>query len=539
MNNEFENNLNRTSTPGDEESVDLTLEADLEKETVLEETAFDETAESLENVTAEEKQETEIPVHMSAEQENQEEAATVSEENTQNNYSQKYYATDQNNSTGSTTFTGYRTTAPGINVTHNAAKKRKRVWPKVVALSVVAGILFGAAFGIVNGVTTNLMLKSRTVEPTKVTLNKGEATASGMSSVSKITQECTPSIVAITNRGVSDVKTFFGTYSQESTSSGSGIIIGQNDAELLIVTNYHVVANSRELSVVFSPVESKLESQIGQEGSANLDDEDIPNATVKGYDSNKDLAVIAVKLEDVSEDVLSQIKVATIGDSSTLKPGDQVIAIGNALGYGQSVTTGIISAVNRKITMESSDGSTTVTNSFIQTDAAINSGNSGGALLDMAGNLIGINSVKIATTGVEGMGYAIPISDVENIIDDLMVRQTRDKVEEKKQGFLGITGVDVTSTNNATFGIPIGVFVNSVTEGLAAEKAGIRKGYVITKFDGYTITTIAQLQERLQYYETGEKVDVIAMVPDGDKYKEKTFTVELSNRSENIEKVEE
>ena len=530
MNNEFENNLNQTQSADNEENIALTPE----KEETIAEQAFDETVGASENVTEEVS-----PVQQYTPQKSAEKDEVTAEEITENEQSQKYYAPYQNSSSGASTFSGYNTSSPGINVTHNAVKKPKRVWPKVVALSVVAGILFGAAFGIANGISTNIMLKSRTVQHTKVTLNKGEATASGISTVSQITQECTPSIVAITNRGVSDVKTFFGTYSQESTSSGSGIIIGQNDAELLIVTNYHVVANSRELSVVFSPVESKLESQIGEEGSANLEDADIPNATVKGYDSNKDLAVIAVKLEDISEDVLSQIKVATIGDSSTLKPGDQVIAIGNALGYGQSVTTGIISAVNRKITMESSDGSTTVTNSFIQTDAAINSGNSGGALLDMAGNLIGINSVKIATTGVEGMGYAIPISDVENIIDDLMVRQTRDKVDEKKQGFLGITGVDVTSTNNATFGIPVGVFVNSVTEGLAAEKAGIRKGYVITKFDGYSITTIAQLQERLQYYEEGEKVDVVVMVPEGDKYKEKTVNVELSNRSENIEKTEE
>lgn len=427
----------------------------------------------------------------------------------------------------------FESRAPEFNVTHNITKKEKRVWPRVVAFSLVAGILFGASFGLVSGLTSRLTASRVSLEPTKVSLNKGEATASGMSTVSAIAEECMPSIVAITNRSVSDVMTFFGKYSQESTSSGSGIIIGQNDTELLIVTNYHVVANSKELSVVFSPVESKLEQQAGSEGAGSLGDADIPTATVKGYDSNKDLAVIAVRLKDISSDVLSQIKVATIGDSSTLKPGDQVIAIGNALGYGQSVTTGIISAVNRSITMESADGSSTVTNTFIQTDAAINNGNSGGALLDMAGNLIGINSVKIATTGVEGMGYAIPITDVEGIIDNLMVRQTRDVVAAEKQGFLGITGADVTSTNNETFGIPVGVFVNSVIEGLAAEKAGIKKGYVITKFDGYTVTTIAQLQDRLQYYKEGEKVSVTAMVPGDGGYVEKEFTAVLSNRAEN------
>ena len=421
--------------------------------------------------------------------------------------------------------------APEFNVTHTV-KNKKRIWPKVAAVSLLAGILFGTAFGITNGITSGLIMKGIKLEPTKVSLNKSDADVSGMSKVSAIAEECMGSIVAITNRSVSDVITFFGKYSQESTSSGSGIIIGKNDTELLIVTNYHVVANSKELSVVFSPVESMLEEQAEKGGNADLD---IPHAIVKGYDSNKDLAVIAVKLNDISADVLSKIKVATLGDSSSLKPGDQVVAIGNALGYGQSVTTGIISAVNRNITMESADGSSTVTNSFIQTDAAINSGNSGGALLDMAGNLIGINSVKIATTGVEGMGYAIPISDVEGIIDNLMLRQTRDIVASEKQGFLGITGTDVTSSNNETFGIPVGVFVNSVIEGLAAEKAGIKKGYVITKFDGYSITTIAQLQDRLQYYSEGEKVSVTVMVPGNNGYDEKEFKVTLSNRSENTE----
>lgn len=426
---------------------------------------------------------------------------------------------------------------PEFNVTHNITKKAKKAWPRVVALSLVAGIVFGAAFGVVSNIAGRITGAKFPLQSTKVELNKSdEAVPEG--NISRIAQECMPSIVAITNRSVSDVMTFFGKYSQESTSSGSGIIIGQNDTELLIVTNYHVIANSKELSVVFSPVENEIEKQIGG-GSSSLDNKNIPTATVKGYDSNKDLAVIAVKLSDITSDVLSQIKVATIGDSSSLRPGDQVVAIGNALGYGQSVTTGIISAVDRSITMESADGTNTVTNSFIQTDAAINSGNSGGALLDMAGHLIGINSVKIATTGVEGMGYAIPITDVEGIIDDLMVRQTRDVVAEDKQGFLGITGADVTNTNHETFGIPVGVFVNSVTKGLAAEKAGIRKGHVITKFDGYTVTTIAQLQDRLRYYKEGEKVTVTAMVPGENGYKEKNFNVSLSNRSKNIDKIEE
>ena len=423
-------------------------------------------------------------------------------------------------------------------------KKKAGKWARVIALSLVAGIVFGAAFGFSSSISTKIGMSKISIGSTNVALNKAENTASGqISNVTAIADECMGAIVAITNRSVSDVMTFFGKYSQESTSSGSGIIIGKNDTELLIVTNYHVVANSKELSVVFSPVESKLEMQ-AQEGGASsqssiLESEDIPTAIVKGYDSDKDLAVIAVALKDNPADVLSQIKVATIGDSSALKPGDQVVAIGNALGYGQSVTTGIISAVNRKITMESADGSSVVTNSFIQTDAAINQGNSGGALLDMQGNVIGINSVKIATTGVEGMGYAIPISDVGSIIDELMLRRTRSVVDEEKQGFLGITGADVSSSMSQTFGIPVGVFVESVMDDLGAQKAGIKKGYVITKFDGYTITTIAQLQERLRYYKAGEKVEVTVKIPGGESgYEEKVLKVTLSNRSENTKEAE-
>jgi len=415
---------------------------------------------------------------------------------------------------------------------YKTSEKKKSVWPRVVAISLVAGLVFGAGFGLSSSLARRFAIGSIDVPSTKVNLNKNEENELSHSAISAIAEECMPSVVAITNRGVSDVITFFGRYSQESTSSGSGIIVGKNDTELLIVTNYHVVNNSKELSVIFSSVEKKIENQ---EDAEKLKGSDIPTATVKGYDSNKDLAVIAVRLEDIPADVLSEIKIATIGDSSKLKAGDGVIAIGNALGYGQSVTTGIISATGRKITMQSSDGSTTVTNAFIQTDAAINSGNSGGALLDMNGNLIGINSAKIATTGVEGMGYAIPITDVEEIIDDLMVRQTRDRVDAKKQGFLGITGADVTSSDNETFGIPVGVFVSSVTEGLAADKAGIKKGYVITKFDGYAVTTIAQLQDRLLYYKEGEKVTVVAYVPTESGYKEKSFEVVLSNRSENVD----
>ena len=422
-----------------------------------------------------------------------------------------------------------------ITYTVKGKEKKKSKVPRLIALSLVIGVVFGAGFGFSSSIARKFAMSKIQLERTDSALNKAEKSEKETSDIAAISEACMPSIVAITNKSVSDVMTFFGTYSQESTSTGSGIIIGKNDTELLIVTNYHVVQNAKELSVVFSPVEAKLELQSGQSDmkggkDGKVDQSEIPSAIIKGYNSDKDLAVIAVNLEDISAEVLSEIRVATIGDSSSLKPGDRVVAIGNALGYGQSVTTGIISAVNRKITMESADRSTTVTNTFIQTDAAINSGNSGGALLDIEGNVIGINSVKIATTGVEGMGYAIPISDVETIIDELMVKKTRKLVDENKQGFLGITGTDVTAATSQAYGIPTGVFINGVEEGLGAQKAGLKKGDVIVEFDGYSITSISQLQDRLRYYEAGEKIEVTVKVADTGKYKTKKVKVTLSNR---------
>ena len=239
-----------------------------------------------------------------------------------------------------------------------------------------------------------------------------------------IANNCLPSVVSITNRGVTEVRTMFGTYQQDAESSGSGIIIGENETELLIVTNYHVVSGSNELSVVFSYDEDS-------------DDPSLVSARVKGYEADKDLAVIAVSLDDITDEMRSKIKIATIGDSSNLVLGQEVVAIGNALGYGQSVTTGIISALGRNVTVSDENGGS-ITNKLIQTDAAINPGNSGGALLNMNGELIGINSVKVSSSSVEGMGYAIPISDVQSIIEELMLKETRDVVAEEKQGYLGI-----------------------------------------------------------------------------------------------------
>ncbi len=422
--------------------------------------------------------------------------------------------------------------APPITVTHTVTKKRKAAFVKTVVLALICGVVFGTAFAVVNKLVKDHLMSNIKIGTTDVKLKKAEGAERPESDVSVIAQECMPSVVAITNHSVEDVVTFFGPYSQDITSSGSGIIIEQSDTELLIVTNYHVIANSKELRVVFSVVEKSLESK---DGAVTIDDEAIPKAVVKGYDASKDLAVIAVPLDDIPKEILTKIKKAQIGDSSTLKPGDAVVAIGNSLGYGQSVTTGIVSAVDRNITMQSVDGRGTVTNSYIQTDAAINQGNSGGALLDMNGHVVGINSAKIVTTGVEGMGYAIPISDVENIINDLMSKQTRHTVDEDEQGFLGITGSDVTTEAAQMYGMPQGVFVNDVEKGLAAEKAGLEPGYIITEFEGDEITSMTQLKDRLTYYKAGEKVELTVKIPNGTSYTEKKLTLTLSKKPDDVE----
>ena len=408
-------------------------------------------------------------------------------------------------------------------------KKKTGSALRVIALVLVCGIIFGTAFGFSSTLIKKITMSHLKISTTEDRIKTAEDTKLPASDVAAIAEACMPSIVAITNRGVSDVMTFFGTYSQESTSSGSGIIIQKNETELLIVTNYHVVANSKELSVVFNPVEAELEAK------GEVDERMIPTATVKGYDAERDLAVIAVKLEDIPDDIFSEIAIATIGDSSLMKPGDQVVAIGNSLGYGQSVTTGIISAVNRKITMQGADGYSKVTNSFIQTDAAINQGNSGGALLDMNGNVIGINSVKIATAGVEGMGYAIPISEVEGTIKVLLTQKTRTIASDDKQGYLGIAGRDVTSAISDSFGIPVGVYIDSVEKDLSADEAGIKKGDIITKMDGVSILSISQLQDRLRYYEKGETVTITVKRPKDGGYEEKNLSVTLSHRSDSKE----
>ena len=328
--------------------------------------------------------------------------------------------------------------------------------------------------------------------------------------VAQVAKSCMPSVVSITNASVKTVQDFFGGVQQyPSESSGSGIIVGQNDSEILVATNNHVVADADTITVAF-------------------DDDAVYEAQVKGTDSDNDLAVVAVKIADMSEDTLKSIKVVSIGNSDELEIGEQVVAIGNALGYGQSVTSGWISAVNREVTDE--EGKTT--GKLIQTDAAINPGNSGGALLNMQGELIGINSAKAAATEVEGMGYAIPISVAQPILDELMNRETRYKADEDHAGYIGVTCLNVDSTSAQTYGIPLGAFVDSVEEGGPAQTAGIQKGDVIVKFDGMTVSGSSDLVGKLEYYQAGETVEVVISRAQNGEYQEQTVSVTLGKKSE-------
>lgn len=336
------------------------------------------------------------------------------------------------------------------------------------------------------------------------------AGTTGEYTVAQVAKSCMPSVVSITNASVKTVQDFFGGVQQyPSESSGSGIIVGQNDSEILVATNNHVVADADTITVAF-------------------DDDAVYEAQVKGTDSDNDLAVVAVKISDMSEDTLKSIKVVSIGNSDELEIGEQVVAIGNALGYGQSVTSGWISAVDREVTDE--DGKTT--GKLIQTDAAINPGNSGGALLNMQGELIGINSAKAAATEVEGMGYAIPVSVAQPILDELMNRETRYKTDEEHAGYIGVICLNVDSTSAQTYGIPLGAFVDSVEEGGPAQTAGIQKGDVIVKFDDMTVSGSSDLIGKLEYYQAGETVDVVISRAQNGEYQEQTVSVTLGKKSE-------
>ena len=354
------------------------------------------------------------------------------------------------------------------------------------------------------------------------------STAKGSLDVSEIVSEALPSIVSITTKSVQEVQNYFGMYGmygyapqqqeQEVEGSGSGIIVGKNDDELLIATNYHVVEGADTLSVAFT------------DGNA-------VEASVNGFDEERDISVVSVSLYDVEDYTMYAVSIANIGSSDDLKVGEQVVAIGNALGYGQSVTTGIVSAKNRRMDSDNNtvtDGSDDSSDgvNLIQTDAAINPGNSGGALLNMEGEVVGINSAKLASTEVEGMGYAIAISDVTDILQNLMNETSRDKLDDSEHGVLGIKGSSVSSEAVQMYGIPAGVFVKQVTEGGAADKAGLKANSVITEFNGKTVSSINQLIEYLSYYEPDEEVELTVQVPHGTSYKEETVKVTLDENTD-------
>ena len=391
---------------------------------------------------------------------------------------------------------------------------KRTFWKKGVAVVASAAVFGGVAGGAFYGIAGNQIKKldALTNTTTEVASTTSAATTESLSltstasigngmDVSTIAENVMPSVVAINISAIVEQQGMFGyTQQYEAEGSGSGIIIGENNSELLMVTNNHVVSDATTVNVTFADGESY-------------------EAQVKSTDSDTDLAIVVVKLSDIKESTMNQIKIATIGDSDSLKVGEQVVAIGNALGYGQSVTTGIVSAKDRT--------NSTNTTPLIQTDAAINPGNSGGALLNMKGEVIGINSSKYSDTTVEGMGYAIPITAVQDRLDDLMNRQTREKVDESEKGYLGISCATVSSDVSEAYGIPEGVLVTDVASKSAAEKAGIKANYVITKIDGQSISSAEELTEKLNYYAVGETVPITYEYLKDDAYVEKTVDVTL------------
>lgn len=351
--------------------------------------------------------------------------------------------------------------------------------------------------------------------------------------VAAVAQASMPSVVAITTVSVQEIPSFFGysSHQYKSASTGSGIIVGDNDDELLIATNNHVVDGATTLSVCFigDDVANAETETVNAGDNGDLNVEDAVSAKIKGTDADNDLAVVAVKKSDIPEDTLNQIKIAQIGSSDDLAVGQQVVAIGNALGYGQSVTSGWISALNRTISTDDGTNST----GLIQTDAAINPGNSGGALLNMKGELIGINSAKYADSAVEGMGYAIPISKAKPILEELMNRETREKVDSSKKGYLGVSLANLTTEAIEMYNMPTGAFVRSVEDDSPAQEAGICKGDIIVKFDGQKVSDGDDLLDKLQYYKSGEKIEAVIARATNGEYEENTVELTLGTRPDN------
>lgn len=432
-----------------------------------------------------------------------------------------------------------------------AEKKAKRTkWLSTIAMAVVFGLIAGGIFVSVNYVNDLFFNRNSKREeisqaepveeqPAKeareeekkedkeqeetgeekakssVEINRAEGVrseqvnrdADSINSVSAVAKSAMPSIVSITNKSLQEVQMMFSYETRlfESESEGSGIIVAQDDDEILILTNNHVVDGAQTLTVKF------------------IDDE-VCEAQVKGVDATMDVAVIGVPLSELKSTTKNEIKIALIGDSDELEIGEQVVAIGNALGYGQSVTTGIVSALNRDIDMANLDSG------LIQTDAAINPGNSGGALLNMRGEVIGVNSAKLSDTTVEGMCYAIPISTAIPIAEDLMNREDREQVAEDEAGYMGIVGVLISEADAEKYNMPEGIYLQQIVEGSPAEEAGLQVGDIIKKFDGLSIASYSDLQEHLKYYRAGESVDVVIYRQEDGQYTEKTVTITLGKR---------
>ena len=422
-----------------------------------------------------------------------------------------------------------------------------------VALAVIFGLVAGAVFQGVNiaadkyrdnNSSSTQIGKTETVTGTEKSTD-GSSTESSVKSivaesgtVAGVAQATMSSIVAITSVSVQEIPSFFGygTRQYQSAGSGSGIIVGENDSELLIATNNHVVSGATTLTVCFAGgdvVGAEEETQAMASGDSITDSSDSSvdvnnavSAKIKGTDEENDLAVIAVEKSDIPEETMNEIKIAQMGSSDDLVVGEQVVAIGNALGYGQSVTSGWVSALNHTISTEDGD-----TSGLIQTDAAINPGNSGGALLNMKGEVIGINAAKYADSQVEGMGYAIPISKAEPILEELMNRETRDKIEDtSKVGYMGIKAADLTTEAIQMYNMPAGAFLTEVTPGGAADKAGIKKGDIVVKLDGQKVSGKNDLVDKLQYYESGETVEVVIARANNGEYKEETVEVTLGSK---------
>ena len=417
-----------------------------------------------------------------------------------------------------------------------------------VALAVIFGLVASVVFQALNftadkylktktgttqiGTTESVFLQEASSQESESDQTAAD-TASGNGTVVAVAQASMPSVVAITTVSVQEIPSFFGYGSRQykSAASGSGIIVGDNDDELLIATNNHVVEGATTLSVCFigDDVANAETETVNAGDSGDLNLEDAVSAKIKGTDADNDLAVVAVRKSDIPEDTLNQIKIAQIGSSDDLVVGQQVVAIGTALGYGQSVTSGWVSALNRTISTEDGTNST----GLIQTDAAINPGNSGGALLNMKGELIGINSAKYADSSVEGMGYAIPISKAKPILEDLMNRETREKVDTSEKGYLGVVLSNLTTEAIQMYNIPSGAFVRGVDQESPAENGGICKGDIIVKFDGQKVSDGDDLLDKLQYYKSGETIEAVVARADNGEYKESTVEVTLGTRPDN------